>query len=283
MEAGRSAARGDAVALSALAARRAQGTAPRRADNHRIVPGRTLRADERGRQLGAYPVGAVKGLEIILTRSGGVGGSTTTASRRWRRRVRTETGGADPPRREGTEIGAADPLRREGPEVTSLRSVGCRPTPSGGPRNHLTEIGGADPLCREGPEITSPRSGRVPTPSVGRAPGITSPRSGGADGRGPNGIVPGPPRARLAGIDALDVTTSRMSGQKMRLCRKPFADDAGALFAVIPYNPISSEVLARHPLRRLHCTYSGPRFPRTDDTERASKATSSLKPRAAFC
>ena len=97
----------------------------------------------------------------------------TTASRRWRRRVRTESGGADPPRRrEGPRSGTADPLRREGPEVTSLRSVGCRPTPSGGPRNHLTEIGGADPLCREGPpnHLTEIGEGADFSPSVGRAP-----------------------------------------------------------------------------------------------------------------
>jgi hypothetical protein len=48
--------------------------------------------------------------------------------------------------------------------------------------------GGADPLRREGPK--SPHRNRgVPTHSVGRAP---------------NGIVPGPPCAQLAAVDALD-------------------------------------------------------------------------------
>jgi hypothetical protein len=118
----------------------------------------------------------VRGLEIILTRSGcrpprRIGGC---------RPLRRE-GPKSPPRNRGVpthSIGrapklchrdrGADPLHREGPEITSPRSGGADPL-VGRARNHLTEIGNADPLV--GRARKSPHRNRgMPTHSVGRGP-----------------------------------------------------------------------------------------------------------------
>jgi hypothetical protein len=113
----------------------------------------------------------VRGLEIILTRSGcrpprRIGGC---------RPLRRE-GPKSPPRNRGVpthSIGrapklchrdrGADPLHREGPEITSPRSGGADPL-VGRARNHLTEIGECRPPRREGPKITSPKSGDADCP-----------------------------------------------------------------------------------------------------------------------
>jgi hypothetical protein len=129
----------------------------------------------------------VRGLEIILTRSGcrpprRIGGC---------RPLRRE-GPKSPPRNRGVpthSIGrapklchrdrGADPLHREGPEITSPRSGGADPL-VGRARNHLTEIGGMPTHSVGGGQKSPHRNRGMPTPSSG-GPEIVLTRSGGAD------------------------------------------------------------------------------------------------------